>query len=105
MTAGRWHVYDLAQGHEELRNAWSARLDDGAHVAMVMGIGFDPRMCLALEFFQDLETPLALHTISFDAPGDEVAAAMASDNEAYFASLVENNEPRHLAIGGSGVEQ
>jgi hypothetical protein len=105
VSGPRWRTYDLADDDAALREAWAARLVDGARVAIVMGIGFDPRMCLALELFRELSAPLDVHAVQFDAPADAIARSMADENAAYFGGLLGDTEPRLLPIGGSGLEE
>jgi hypothetical protein len=105
VTGPRWHIYDLSESDQLLRESWAARLNDGARLAMVMGVGFDPRMCLALELFRELGAPLEIHAVQFDAPADAIARSMAAENSELFTSLLRDTEPRLLSIGGSGLEE
>lgn len=105
MSNARWQIYDLADDDLALRESWEARLRDGARVAIVMGIGFDPRMCLALELFRELGAPIAIHAVEFGAPADAIARVMADENAREFAKHADGAEPRLLSITGSGLEQ
>jgi hypothetical protein len=105
MSAPRWETYELAEDEATLRAGWAERLADGARVAMIMGIGFDPRMCLALEMLRDLGAPVDVHAVQFDAPADAVARLMADENTARFGELLDDREPRLLSIVGSKLEE
>ena len=105
ITGPRWQTYDLADSDAALRDAWDARLSDGAHVAIVMGVGFDPRMCLALELFRELAAPLDVYAVRFDAPADAIARSMADENAEHFRALLGETELRLLSINGSGLEE
>lgn len=74
----------------ELSDHWSARFEDGATVGLVMGIGFDPRMCLGLETLGPLASAetLWIQSIDFGSPTDPIAEESAIRTKELFETLV-----------------
>jgi hypothetical protein len=95
MTAGgagdRWQTY-VRHRDEALSGHWRARFDDGASVSLIMGIGFDPRMCLGLECLAAVapDGRLSITAIEFGGPTDPIGEASAVATRAKFESLVQS---------------
>ena len=108
MSAGtpRWDPYVLHAGIA-LREHWTWRFAEGAKVALVQGIGFDPRMCLGLELLRDLAPAATVDVwaVRFAAPGDATAAAMADENAANFSALIADGHVYELDLSAPGIEQ
>lgn len=103
---GRWQTYVLHRDRE-LRDHWSARFGDGAAVCLLMGIGFDPRMCLGLELLASLAGPetLCVKSIDFGGPTDTLAEESAEKTKELFERLVAPFPHESLALpGGEGIE-
>jgi hypothetical protein len=101
----RWDPYVLYSG-AALREHWENRFADGARVALLQGVGFDPRMCLVLELMRAL-APVAsveVWALGLGAAGDELARAAASANAERFVELLGDGTRHDLDVSASGVE-
>lgn len=105
LVTARWDPYLLYAGRD-VPEHWQARFDQGAKVALVMGAGFDPRMCLVLELFRKLAPTeaLAIFAVRFDRPGDVIARAMADENQAAFEQLVGDQPVANLPVKGGELD-
>lgn len=105
-TRPRWDPYVLHAG-TALREHWQWRFEDRAKVALVQGVGFDPRMCLGLALLRDLAPTdrVDVWAVRFAAPGDATAAAMAQENAANFRELVADGRVQELDLSAHGIEQ
>ncbi len=102
----RWDPYVLYDG-EELHRHWAWRFANGARVALVQGIGFDPRMCLSLGMLRDLAPTAAVEVwaANLGGHGDATARAAAEENFERFEELLDGG-PRHdLNVSAAGIEQ
>ena len=106
-TAGRWSTY-VRFVDEDLVEHWAQRFADGADVCLIMGIGFDPRMCQGLELLA-AEAPsdaLSVKALDFDSPADSVARESAAETKKRFESLVDGIDLEFLNISyRGGVER
>lgn len=104
-TSSRWESYVL---HRDLalRDHWQQRFDAGARVALIMGVGFDPRMCMVLRLFGELagEDAVAIQAVRFDAPADLTARAMAEENQGELIGLLGGRTIGELTVGGAGLD-
>lgn len=105
-TKPRWDPYVLHAG-PTLREHWTWRFEAGAKVALVQGVGFDPRMCLGLALLRELAptSSVDVWAVRFAAPGDATAAAMADDNATQFSGLVAGGRVEELDLSAPGIEQ
>jgi hypothetical protein len=103
---GRWGTYvKLVDG--DLARSWKMRYAAGAKVCLIMGIGFDPRMCLGLSLLKGVAPAgsLSIKAIDFDSPTDEVAAESAVNTRAEFESLVDGVDLEFLDVPSrDGIE-
>lgn len=103
---GRWQTY-VVYRDGELRDHWSARFEDGATACLLMGVGFDPRMCLGLELLAPLTNSEALcvKSIDFGGPTDTLAKESAAKTRELFDALVAPFLHESLTLpGGEGIE-
>jgi hypothetical protein len=99
----RWGTYVRHAGLE-LEQHWSERLTSGAQVALLCGVGFDPRMCLGLELLHRAGAGAPncqVYPIAFPAPGDELAAAAAEVNRQRFGELTDGWAVSEIPVPGS----
>jgi hypothetical protein len=102
----RWDPYVLHAGRA-LREHWESRFAAGAKVALLQGVGFDPRMCLVLELMRELAPvdSVDVWAVSLGAPGNATAHAAASANAEQFAGLLEGGDRHDLDVSASGLEE
>lgn len=105
LSPPRWDPYVLLRDNT-LKGFWERQVSDGARVALVMGRGFDPRMCLGLELFRTVAPADAVevHGVRFNLPGDATARRMAEENDRQFASLLGRKPVSELKIESGGVD-
>jgi hypothetical protein len=106
VSSPRWDPYVLYDG-EDLRKHWTNRFAEGARVALVQGIGFDPRMCLSLGMLRDLAPTAAVEVwaTNLGGDGDATTRAAAEENLERFEQLLDGG-PRHdLDVSAVGIEQ
>lgn len=104
---GRWQTY-VMHCDEDLADHWAQRLEEGATVCLVMGIGFDPRMCLGLEMLTPLASPdsLSIKLIEYGSETDDLAEQSAIETKALFESLAAPFESETLTlVSGGGLEK
>jgi hypothetical protein len=101
----RWDLYVLHR-QQALHKHWQRRFADGARVALIMGVGFDPRMCMALRMFGELAgvDVVAVHAVRFAAPGDVTARVMAEENLSEFDRLLGVRPVAELTVAGNGLD-
>lgn len=92
-SEGRWQNY-VMYGDDELLAHWRERFAGNARVCLIMGIGFDPRMCLGLECLQAVSDQGALHVkaVEFGGNSDQVAQESAVQTQTRFEELVTDLE-------------
>lgn len=103
---GRWNTY-VKFVDDELAEHWSQRFEDGADVCLIMGIGFDPRMCQGLELLKSTAPPgkLTIKAIDFDSPADSVARESAAITKEQFEGLIEGIDLEFLSLASRrGIE-
>lgn len=106
-TPGRWQTY-VKYCDDGLRDHWTQRFADGAKVCVVMGIGFDPRMCLGLEMLVPLadSASLSVKAIEYGSATDALAEEGALETRARFETLTESLslEVLSLLANDGGIE-
>jgi hypothetical protein len=105
-AGGRWGTY-VKFVDEGLAAHWTQRFSAGAKVCLIMGVGFDPRMCLSLSLLREAAPSgqLSVKTIDFDSPTDEVAAESAVITRAQFDTLTDGVELEFLDVPSrDGIE-
>jgi hypothetical protein len=101
----RWDPYVLHRG-PELGDHWQSRISTEARVALIMGVGFDPRMCMVLRLFAEVapDASVSVYTVRFDAPGDVTARRMADENARLFSELLGDRSATGIVIDGGGID-
>lgn len=102
----RWDPYVLYAG-PDLSEHWARRFDEGAKVALVQGVGFDPRMCLGLALLRELASAASVDVwaVHFAAPGDAATRATADENAERFVELLADGRQKVLDMAAPGIEQ
>ncbi len=100
---GRWQNYVLHLD-TELKEHWGERFAAGAKVCFIMGIGFDPRMCLGLECLREVAAPEALQVkaIEFGGSADQVAEESAKRTRTRFEELITELDTEIVSVAGEG---
>lgn len=93
---GRWDTYVLESG-EALRDLWAARKDGCKRVLLLVGHGFDPRMCVGARLLASagILEKTDLRLLDYSDGAQPATAAVAA--------LVEQNREAAKAIGGSSA--
>lgn len=106
MTGGRWGTYAL-MADAGLSAHWEARLATGAKIALLLGSGFDPRMCIGPQMLHARapDGALTLHTITFDAPTDAIGQQMATDNRAELSTIAAARPIIDRALAGRTLDE
>jgi hypothetical protein len=99
----RWLDYVLER-NEAVADHWTRRVAADARAALLVGQGFDPRMCLGIEVLQARIPPenLELFLIDFHThppADDEVAHDLAKENLETAESLIPDAHRRVLDLG------
>lgn len=105
-VGGRWNTY-VKFVDDDLVEHWSQRFAEGADVCLIMGIGFDPRMCQGLELLKETAPPgkLTVKAIDFDSPADAVARESADLTQARFNQLIDGVNLDFLSVPSrTGIE-
>jgi hypothetical protein len=103
---GRWETYVLLRG-EELQRYWTTRFSNGAQVALLLGRGFDPRMCLGIELLRAAGGDGAMLVFPIDfhlegTTGDELTQRLAEENEKRFTEHVAESTAESIDLADPG---
>lgn len=99
MPSGRWDPYVLSSG-DSLENLWEECVDEESRILLIMGKGFDPRMCDGLDFLHRIVSPEQLEVLLIDL--DE---GRGSPSRAYAEKVDENVGHVVEAVGEGRVQE
>jgi len=108
MTGLRWTDYVLLQDDAFVEH-WAARFADGAKLTMVLGEGFDPRMCIALEALLSVVPPGQPRIVKVvlgdkHRPSEEIRL-LAERNRQVFAELTTELTVDPVEIRGRTMDE
>lgn len=108
MSVLRWSDYVLVRD-EGFVEHWASRFSDGAVLTLILGQGFDPRMCMALEMLLPVAPPRQLRIVKVvlgdrHQPSPEVRA-IADRNRDEFAELTAELAVDQVEIQGRTMDE
>jgi hypothetical protein len=107
MTTGRWSDYVLVKD-EAFVEHWRDRFEDGAVLTLILGHGFDPRMCMALRALRPVAPKGRLRILKVvlgdrHRPDADILA-FARRNAEEFASLTSGLDVAEIELRGTSLE-